>query len=1130
MSITDRTRKILWARSGNRCAICRCELVQSSNIDIDPDAIVGDECHIIGKTPDSARCQPYLSVDLDAYANLILLCKVHHKLIDDQPESYSTTLLTTTKHTHEEWVRTRLGHQLGHPKPVPFPIPKPRESFVGRAQELSSVRQWLFNSDDSILCVIAPGGYGKTELIAQTLTNVTLDGHSIISPGIAGILYIDCRAGASLTKLLGYCGRILGISDSMIIAYMNSDIDARVRIENLLSDMSDNGDIIIILDSFEVCLDDLTDRFIDDELGLFFDIIMGRRQRLKIAIATRKLPQYDWIRQIQIVDISKGLAPSEAVTLLRADGNDCGIDKEDDHTLEQLAERIYCIPKALISVVGYLYHHSFGGIGIAELIEDDDLFRDFDKHDAETGIKRLISEQLNKLDPRLFAIISVVSIFTSSVDDEMLSFMLPGWTTDLISLSMTRLFMNRLVSGSSNSYNLHPIIRELVYSCGQQSMGYDNMSSLTTTQTQLHLRASEFYRNKQQSGALDTFAIEQLEPYFAEIAHLLKADSIEMAFDRINSLTDEILSPWGLYKEIIRLRQSLTERLSSDVMLSANHRELSDAYRRIGFYSEALSHCDRSTEYADSANSPESLARALTLHGVILTNKGEYDESIVYHQKALEAGKICGSLQAQGVVLANLAFSYYRVCNLEEALQHLEESQAIFQEIGDIREERNGLIRMANIHLELRNNDRALDIIDHAIDLSTKVMDRSSLARLLCNKGIAYARIAYNAEAIVCFEESIVIAEEMGEAEPFYRSNLNLGRIYMREGDYQKAQAFLERGLESAKRYGNEDYASTLLNMLGCLYYYQARYNMATQFWKESCYVSRNINQKERHASNLANIGIGLACMGNFKEAIGYYRQSLRLAKNGNREIEANTLVNYGHALGCLGLHGHALKYLRHARKLKDGIGCHCVEIDSHFCSGLIQIRIGNVESAIFHFAEMIRLATDGCSSKFIHRANMWLAICNHHTRLYDISEEHYCKSLISVSPLSWHSSVIGLGILKLATDRQSEGIQLLLDGIQWCAEKIQSGEDSYIFTFKMALAQLAVGDTDSALNTYRSALDKNKAQGILVDALLDLKLLAEAREGCPGMGMALDHIMSAIPYRKTIVDNTLLSNVVCDH
>ena len=115
MAISDKTRKILWGRSGNRCAVCRHELVLDATSS-DNESVVGEECHIVSPKAHGPRFDPSPSVDdLDDPANLILLCRVHHKMVDDQRETYTVEVLHTKKIEHEKWVSSMLTVQ----KPIP---------------------------------------------------------------------------------------------------------------------------------------------------------------------------------------------------------------------------------------------------------------------------------------------------------------------------------------------------------------------------------------------------------------------------------------------------------------------------------------------------------------------------------------------------------------------------------------------------------------------------------------------------------------------------------------------------------------------------------------------------------------------------------------------------------------------------------------------------------------------------------------------------------------------------------------------------------------------------------------------------------------------------------------------------
>lgn len=103
----DVDRKQLWGRSGSRCAVCEAELTQLDGL----DAIVGDEAHIRSRKPGGPRHDAaYPTELLDTYANLILLCKPHHKLVDDNCDVFHAEWLDKIKNAHEARVRRSLSH------------------------------------------------------------------------------------------------------------------------------------------------------------------------------------------------------------------------------------------------------------------------------------------------------------------------------------------------------------------------------------------------------------------------------------------------------------------------------------------------------------------------------------------------------------------------------------------------------------------------------------------------------------------------------------------------------------------------------------------------------------------------------------------------------------------------------------------------------------------------------------------------------------------------------------------------------------------------------------------------------------------------------------------------------------
>lgn len=105
-SYTDRTLKILFAGSGNRCAFPGCDraLVAFEN-DTTEDVVLGEIAHIVGLAEGSARWRDDMSdAERNAPENLVVLCRDHHRIVDDKANErrYSEVVMRRMKSEHEE--------------------------------------------------------------------------------------------------------------------------------------------------------------------------------------------------------------------------------------------------------------------------------------------------------------------------------------------------------------------------------------------------------------------------------------------------------------------------------------------------------------------------------------------------------------------------------------------------------------------------------------------------------------------------------------------------------------------------------------------------------------------------------------------------------------------------------------------------------------------------------------------------------------------------------------------------------------------------------------------------------------------------------------------------------------------
>lgn len=100
MGLTRKDVKKLWTASGNECAHPKCE---QRLIDFERDSVIGEMSHINARNPGGSRYDAEMDEDeKESYSNRVLLCRNHHKLVDDSPDEFPPKLLQKWKQEHEK--------------------------------------------------------------------------------------------------------------------------------------------------------------------------------------------------------------------------------------------------------------------------------------------------------------------------------------------------------------------------------------------------------------------------------------------------------------------------------------------------------------------------------------------------------------------------------------------------------------------------------------------------------------------------------------------------------------------------------------------------------------------------------------------------------------------------------------------------------------------------------------------------------------------------------------------------------------------------------------------------------------------------------------------------------------------
>lgn len=100
MTVTQATKKKLFAASSNECAFPECD---EEVVDIEEEVVIGVIAHIRARSEDGPRHDPDMTDDeRDEFSNLMVLCPTHHTRIDKNPEKYPPEKLEEWKEQHEQ--------------------------------------------------------------------------------------------------------------------------------------------------------------------------------------------------------------------------------------------------------------------------------------------------------------------------------------------------------------------------------------------------------------------------------------------------------------------------------------------------------------------------------------------------------------------------------------------------------------------------------------------------------------------------------------------------------------------------------------------------------------------------------------------------------------------------------------------------------------------------------------------------------------------------------------------------------------------------------------------------------------------------------------------------------------------
>ncbi|MCG8331271.1 MAG: tetratricopeptide repeat protein [Chitinophagales bacterium] len=563
--------------------------------------------------------------------------------------------------------------------------------------------------------------------------------------------------------------------------------------------------------------------------------------------------------------------------------------------------------------------------------------------------------------------------------------------------------------------------------------------------------------------------------------------------------------------EILPLAQSLDDKIVVEVYYF-----LGEVYEATQQLDSALIVYDKVIALAQQYSVPDRRINSLIQQGFIYAQKGDLN-------KCLELAKAAYALAANNTNNAkmraanNLGRSFSFIAEFDSSTYYLKEAIEVEQALSD-----NKRI-IAELHINIGNNyarsqkiDQAIEAYNEALDLMKEAKDSTRIAVAYRSIAVTYFFSGAYPEALENLHTSVDILANTKYYVDHIKSLDYLGEIYFTIKDYENAQLYWERAIETSQKANVDQQNPDLLFKKGRVLLLQEKYQEALEVLLLSEELMKEMGQ---HISGdwYWHIGQAHEMLEDYEKAQQNYERAIELAPGVNSQfIITRSLFGLGQVQEKQGKYDQALSYYEQAYDVAFENGLKENEMDA--AAGLYRMykRKSNSNQALY-FHEISKSIQDSLfneanteeitrmQSRFeFEQEKQELA----YAQAEELKEQLYIRRLLWIA-LAVAAILLIIGLLyNRAKQKSNERLGLLNEQILSQKEKLEELDisKSHFFTnisheFRTPLTVI-IGMIAKAIKQPEK-WDKNEAEVIdrnaknlldLVNQILDLRKLESGK------------------------------------
>jgi serine phosphatase RsbU (regulator of sigma subunit) len=295
------------------------------------------------------------------------------------------------------------------------------------------------------------------------------------------------------------------------------------------------------------------------------------------------------------------------------------------------------------------------------------------------------------------------------------------------------------------------------------------------------------------------------------------------------------------------------------------------------------------------------------------------DSAIIHGNIALGLSEKLNYRKGIANALKYIGMGHYFLENYTETINSWQKSLSSFEAINDKVGVSNILSNLGALYANQGDDVKALEFHLRSLKAAEEAKDTLRIVTSMINIGIVYLnKPGTHNIAIRYYLSALPLSEKLGNNDAIGTAAVNLGEIYFQREAYDTALFYYEKSLNAFRKSNSGDVPYTLSN-IGKVYMKRGDFQKAIKFQLEGYEIAKQVKSKLGMTSTLLGLADTYSEAGTIQSAIKTYNQARELAEEiGAKNELKQAYERLAHSYAKLSDYANAFKFQTLFTNIKD--------------------------------------------------------------------------------------------------------------------------------------------------------------------------------------------------------------------